>query len=460
MRKAFDVAHNSILQNKGGLTTLNITLVLPIRNSPLYAVCSVNVGDSLAYVFSKRYGITELSVGSHDVNIERNMRDAGGAIGPVNGDDPYLTNLTFSTSTCEAGDIVFLTTDGVSDNFDPVVTKIAVPGRKDTQLQSVDKKAEMLPHERHLFAMKGMERVIYEYELETEIDVSAQDLCTALTEHIISLTRAKRLAIENPAYYHRKFKTKERRRIEEVIRDTLKSLPGKLDHATVVAYEAGVYHDEITPNSSCGELIKMAIDGYKSSNVSSSNSSTASPDAAEANKPFFPVSPSLTSSTQSSTEHSMTPSISASSNTSNSSPISTKTHVKSSPGTRQPLSSASSSEVPDLPVSNTPHERYTSKIPPWERSNSSMPPWERSNSTSSKPPWERSDSFTNTTAPPHIQREMSSDESTTGSDDAEFNLPFCDSSEPSSTSDSDDQEISTASKSASKGPSTLPPGRI
>lgn len=55
----------------------------------------------------------------------RDMRDALGALGPVDGKNPELGNLTLSMTTVEKGDIVFLTSDGVTDNFDPVVGKFA-----------------------------------------------------------------------------------------------------------------------------------------------------------------------------------------------------------------------------------------------------------------------------------------------------------------------------------------------
>ena len=55
------------------------------------------------------------------------MRDALGALGPVEGQNPELHNLTCSFTNVEPGDIVFLTSDGVSDNFDPVVGKFALP---------------------------------------------------------------------------------------------------------------------------------------------------------------------------------------------------------------------------------------------------------------------------------------------------------------------------------------------
>lgn len=54
------------------------------------------------------------------------MRDALGALGPVDGQNPELNNLTVSLSLAEEGDVVFLTSDGISDNFDPVVGKFAL----------------------------------------------------------------------------------------------------------------------------------------------------------------------------------------------------------------------------------------------------------------------------------------------------------------------------------------------
>lgn len=62
-------------------------------------------------------------LGSHDTQTMRDMRDALGALGPVNGTKPELGNLTISMTVCEPGDVVFLASDGITDNFDPVVGK-------------------------------------------------------------------------------------------------------------------------------------------------------------------------------------------------------------------------------------------------------------------------------------------------------------------------------------------------
>ena len=47
----------------------------------------------------------------------------------MDGVNPELSNLTCSMTYVEPGDIVFLTSDGISDNFDPVVGKFCVPKR-------------------------------------------------------------------------------------------------------------------------------------------------------------------------------------------------------------------------------------------------------------------------------------------------------------------------------------------
>lgn len=79
--------------------------------------------------------------GSHDIYSMRDMRDALGALGPVDGQNPELNNLTCSLTYCDHGDIVFLTSDGISDNFDPVVGKFAIP-RKEKESKTPSKEPQ------------------------------------------------------------------------------------------------------------------------------------------------------------------------------------------------------------------------------------------------------------------------------------------------------------------------------
>uniref|UniRef100_A0A182VSS8 PPM-type phosphatase domain-containing protein n=1 Tax=Anopheles minimus TaxID=112268 RepID=A0A182VSS8_9DIPT len=123
--RSFWEAHNYILQVGGALSTLTVAIVLPVESSEQSVVCCCNVGDSLGYIFAKNNIVREITTGSHDVSLMRDMRDALGALGPVYGDKPEMSNLTLSMSYVDEGDIVFLTSDGISDNFDPVVGKFA-----------------------------------------------------------------------------------------------------------------------------------------------------------------------------------------------------------------------------------------------------------------------------------------------------------------------------------------------
>lgn len=131
--RSFWSAHSCILETSGalkGLTTLTVAVVLPLasaNHTGKSIICCCNVGDSLGYVYSPNHGVREFTQGSHDVNSMRDMRDALGALGPVDGNKPELSNLTLSMTICDAEDIIFLTSDGISDNFDPVVGKFAEP---------------------------------------------------------------------------------------------------------------------------------------------------------------------------------------------------------------------------------------------------------------------------------------------------------------------------------------------
>lgn len=271
--KSLEVAHQKILEHQGGLTTLCVGLVCPVKDSKQFVVSIVNVGDSLGYVFSKSHGVREITTGSHDIQSERDIRDAGGALGPVNGNEPELHNLTCSLTFLDPGDIVYLTTDGISDNFDPVVTKIAMPKRRsqsesdvkeesdakeesDTKEESdakeeeedssmscsEDGRPELEPHERHQYAVKEMERIIHEFELFTENSISAQELSGALLQHVLRLTDSKRKVLENPDLYGKRLKAKDRKRRDSEIVAKMSKAPGKLDHASIVAYEVGHYH--------------------------------------------------------------------------------------------------------------------------------------------------------------------------------------------------------------------------
>ncbi|KAJ9507750.1 hypothetical protein QJQ45_019335 [Haematococcus lacustris] len=90
-----------------------------------WVALTVNVGDSAAWVWrAAQATVDELTAGSHQ-GLMRNVRWTPGALGFALGDDPDLSNLTASLTKVLPGDIVFLGSDGVADNFDPILLQTA-----------------------------------------------------------------------------------------------------------------------------------------------------------------------------------------------------------------------------------------------------------------------------------------------------------------------------------------------
>lgn len=334
--RSFWEAHAYIMEAGGALTTLTVLVVVPLCDNPeKYVACCCNVGDSFGYVYSKTHGVREITEGSHDVSSTRDMRDALGALGPANGEKPAMNNFTLSLTYLDQNDIVFLTSDGISDNFDPVVGKFAEPvihkvqplvlpqtthlapkklnkstssvmaKRKEktepvalkapSTQRSVNiknpafRKSDMstdpvndgarraytrsktfieprprknistLPivtgEQRHQLTMLRMADILmYGINGTLRPCTSAKQLCQLLIDFVTRITSAKRKMLEQRELYYKIIKDKDglqkeieytknqqkmtRKRLMEGT--TFSLLPGKLDHATVVAYTVGV----------------------------------------------------------------------------------------------------------------------------------------------------------------------------------------------------------------------------
>ncbi|CAH0391098.1 unnamed protein product [Bemisia tabaci] len=229
--RSFHAAHTLILQEQGMLTTLTAAVVLPSAVPDKYIVCTCNVGDSLAYVYSPKYGVREITQGSHDVHSMRDMRDALGALGPVDGQNPELSNLTLSMTDVFPGDVVFLTSDGVSDNLDPVVGKFA-------GLPSIE------AHQRHRLTLLRTEDLLkHGVSGKGPSCTSAKELVKLLLDFVTHLTAAKRRILEDVELYSgaegKALSRSEQRCKRKEICGKLALVPGKLDHATCVAYTVG-----------------------------------------------------------------------------------------------------------------------------------------------------------------------------------------------------------------------------
>ena len=121
--RSFENAQNVIMNEGATMTTLCVGVVVELKERNRYAFCVVNVGDTYAYFYNSKHGVKEVTEGSHSLDENRDMRFCGGALGPADGCNPDLGNLTLSYVVLEKGDLVFLCSDGISDNFDPVIAK-------------------------------------------------------------------------------------------------------------------------------------------------------------------------------------------------------------------------------------------------------------------------------------------------------------------------------------------------
>lgn len=239
--RSFQAAHSLILQEQGMLTTLCAAVACQLRDSDQYVVCVCNVGDSLAYVYNQQHGVREITLGSHDIHSMRDMRDALGALGPVDGQNPELNNLTVSMTVAQPGDILFLTSDGISDNFDPVVGKFAVArrGRKEGTAPQPSL-PEVEAHQRHALTLLRMQDLLQQGLYQGDGPVrSAEELCDRMVDFATKLTAAKRRILEDPDLYSDGSQGEEARKRRHRAGPRLAMVPGKLDHASLVAYQIG-----------------------------------------------------------------------------------------------------------------------------------------------------------------------------------------------------------------------------
>lgn len=228
-----------------------------------YAAVVVNVGDSPAFVFGAGAdgapsGVREVTRGSHPLEVARNVRMTGGAIG----EHFEPSNLTYSLVLMRRGDLLFMCTDGISDNFHPRVLRgrggtssassstssssssstgplsqaplldatespsnvssssdnnnniakqevvdaeaVAETDAEAVQLRQKEKEREesetLSPAEEYHLQLRNIERAILELEMASNRPLGAQDLCAVLMHHALATTCSKRYIIGTEHY--------------------------------------------------------------------------------------------------------------------------------------------------------------------------------------------------------------------------------------------------------------------
>jgi hypothetical protein len=300
-----------IIEHGGTTTTLCVAVVVELNDSKAgsrWGLCVVSVGDSLCYVWrNEDQDVFEVTSEMH-LGQERNPRDCGGCLGCDLGDRPDLSNLTCSFVPLSRDDIVFVMSDGIVDNLDPVLLKTAVSISQQSTpttpsvafppppnpipitqgTDEVDHSPLRLglhvaaalpstpvvnPEQRQHLLLMTLTRVLREKVATVERKLNATDVKEALINHAIEVTDEKRQYLEQCWNEMEKpdLTSSEKRANDRKISQHIKQLPGKLDHATIAAYCVGkLLVTEDTPS----RTERTPTNSYAMNNVVESSSSS------------------------------------------------------------------------------------------------------------------------------------------------------------------------------------------
>ena len=288
MFRSLHAAQKCIIDRGGTTTTLCLAVVVELmeaRGINKWGLCVVSVGDSLCYVWrNDSHEVFEVTMPMEE-GKERNVRDAGGCLGADLGDHPDLTNLHCCFAPVADEDVIFLCSDGVSDNFDPVTLREAVSDSNlespqnlldSKQLSSQDSGSvvpSMNPSQRHNVAMMSIARLLNEKWMEKQT-LSASNVKEVVTTHVIETTEEKRTFLEQVGILNDStvLTQAEKRDQERRIGHAIKRMPGKLDHATIAAFKVGNIVRQNPTHSYC--MNTAVADGRREDNGSVHGQST------------------------------------------------------------------------------------------------------------------------------------------------------------------------------------------
>lgn len=221
-------AQELILEHNGTLTTLSAAVVCELTTPGDWGLFVVAVGDSPVFVYCPHsHKVHDATVGSHPPDGQRDVRNSGGCLGPSFGTKPDLENLTVAFMTLHEGDIVFCTSDGISDNFSgKAVSQMTGLVHPDIAKGKVKPCCDNILH---------LTEVLSKHHEEMQTHLSAQTVVTKLINYAVEFTEPKR------QFYSRcleqSVNIKQRKNSDPDFARELESLHGKLDHATVVAFQ-------------------------------------------------------------------------------------------------------------------------------------------------------------------------------------------------------------------------------
>ena len=259
--RSFHNGQKLIIKHGGTTTTLCVAVIVELqepKGAARWGLCVVSVGDSLCFIWRNEVQMVYEVTSAMHVGRERNPRDSGGCLGCNLGDQPDLSNLLCCFVPIADNDVVFIVSDGISDNTDPVLLKEAlaegqplspgdpnsaednpkggpIPGLTGVNLPIIN------PYQRQDLILMKLTNLLKTKLKSLKMPLHAQDVKDAIINYVIDATETKREYLEHCWTELEKpdILMAERRANERKIAQHLKQLPGKLDHATIAAYKVG-----------------------------------------------------------------------------------------------------------------------------------------------------------------------------------------------------------------------------
>ena len=242
--RALGEAHYKIIEGKehvgsAGTTTILGGVLAPVQGSDgLFCFMFISVGDCKAYCRKATTGkIIDLTMGSRG-NLS-DGKDPGGRIGPLTKNGmPDFRNLRISYCICEEGDILLLSSDGLSDNFDPELQGLLPKdlGLDDTPWDESDQGAAL--RAKALWGCAKMGQLVDVAAAEQKQPVTPQLIVGTLIDYCVRLTESSRNWLETE--------------VKGQLPTDYRLYPGKIDHTTCEAVVVNAPKDRkprTNPNS-------------------------------------------------------------------------------------------------------------------------------------------------------------------------------------------------------------------
>merc|ERR1712137_181934 len=183
-----------------------------------------SIGDCKAFLWdSKKQSVEELTPDSRGDSF-LDASDCGGRIGPYINGGPDLRNLEVFMAPCSEGDLLFVCSDGVHDNFDPQLQGIS-PKELGSEIESWNDigadEANALKSE---FRCAQLKKVM---NITNSRTVDLEKLVDTVVDYCVDMTRPSQTFMQEnfgkrlPSDYTR--------------------FPGKMDHTTLIALRVEEY---------------------------------------------------------------------------------------------------------------------------------------------------------------------------------------------------------------------------